>query len=153
MFEVIYKEHNELLFICSLIDCIARKTKNKRFFVVENLGKEKLVKMCEQAAQYCCESLDKVSNNFIEECEIPSGCFDNVNECKYEIPSCNDIGKVYRRLIIRIMEEESVDVVEAIERAYHSFVSDKIDDYNSSFYYENPEYILQAYLQGNLIGL
>lgn len=39
------KKANELFFICSLIDLIARKTKNKRILVVEKLGKEKIEKM------------------------------------------------------------------------------------------------------------
>ncbi len=33
---------------------------------------------------------------------------------------------------------------------YGSFVSDLIDDYNSSFYYDNPQNILNAYLYGEV---
>lgn len=32
-------------------------------------------------------------------------------------------------------------------KAYNSFVSEKIDDYNSSFYYDNPQNILLIYLE------
>ena len=39
-----------------------------------------------------------------------------------------------------------MDVVDALFAAYHSFVSDLIDDYNSSFYYEVPQNILNAFL-------
>lgn len=39
-------------------------------------------------------------------------------------------------------------VVDALFAAYNSFVSDKIDDYNSSFYYDAPQNILNAYLYG-----
>lgn len=32
--------------------------------------------------------------------------------------------------------------------AYHSFVSDLIDDYNSSFYYDAPQNILNTFVWG-----
>ena len=36
------KEYNDLFFVCSLIEYIARKTKNHRNVVVNAIGKEKL---------------------------------------------------------------------------------------------------------------
>ncbi len=39
-----------------------------------------------------------------------------------------------------------MDIPDALQEAYHSFVSGKIDDYNSSFYYDAPQNILNAYL-------
>ena len=74
-------KENDLFFTCSLIDYIARKTKNKRSVVVNALGKELIAKIYELA----------------------------------------DI--------------------------YHS---DKIEDFNSSFYYDAPQNILNAYLDGKL---
>ena len=41
-------------------------------------------------------------------------------------------------------------MVDALFEAYHSFVSEKIDDYNSSFYYEAPQNILNAFLDGKI---
>ena len=41
-------------------------------------------------------------------------------------------------------------MVDALFEAYHSFVSEKIDDYNSSFYYEAPQNILNAFLDGEI---
>ena len=43
---------------------------------------------------------------------------------------------MYKRLILGIAREQKVDIIEALFLAYNSFVSDKIDDYNSSFYYD-----------------
>lgn len=48
--------------------------------------------------------------------------------------------------IARKTKNKRVDVVDALFAAYHSFVSDLIDDYNSSFYYEVPQNILNAFL-------
>lgn len=69
-----------------------------------------------------------------------------MGNARYAIPSHWDIGKVYKRLILGISREKGMDVVDALFAAYHSFVSDLIDDYNSSFYYEVPQNILNAFL-------
>ena len=115
------QKDNDLFYTCSLIDYIARKTKNKRAAVVDALGKE------------C------IAN------------FDNVGECQYAVPSHWDIGKVYKRLIKQVALEKKIDVVDAIIEVYHSFISDKIDDYNSSVYYENPSYIFECFIQNKIL--
>ena len=76
---------NDLFYLCSLIDYIARKTKNVRSDIVNKLGKERLEKIYDLA-----------------------------------------------------------DV-------YHSFISAKIDDYNSSVYYENPSYLFESYRDGKVL--
>lgn len=43
-----------------------------------------------------------------------------------------------------------MDIIDALFAAYHSFVSDKIQDFNSSFYYDAPQNILNAYLTGRI---
>ena len=48
---------------------------------------------------------------------------------------------MYKRLIKRVAESEHIDRITALIKVYNSFISPKIDDYNSSVYYENPEYI------------
>ena len=40
---------------------------------------------------------------------------------------------------------------DAIIEVYHSFISDKIDDYNSSVYYENPSYIFECFIQNKIL--
>ena len=77
---------------------------------------------------YHCDNIDTVSDDFIEEADIKKGEFDNVGECKYSVPSHWDIGKVY-----------------------NSFISEKIDDYNSSVYYENPSYIFESYCENKML--
>ncbi len=140
------QKDNDLFFTCSLIDYIARKTKNKRAFVVNKLGKKNINKIYELAGVYHSDNIDKVSDEFIAEAKIETGLFDNVAKALYAVPSHWDIGKVYKRLIIGIEKHESIDRIEALFKAYNSFVSDKIDDYNSSFYYDSPLCILSAYV-------
>jgi hypothetical protein len=64
------------------------------------------------------------------------------------VPTHWDIGKVYKRLIIGAAKAEDKDAIQALTDVYNSKVSDLIEDYNSSFYYDNPQTILSTYLNG-----
>lgn len=144
------KKSNDLFFTCSLIEYMARKTKNRRRDVVNALGRNRIQKIYELADVYHSDNIDSVSDDFISEAGILQGNFDNIGAAKYSIPSHWDMGKVYKRLVLGIVREKDLDVVDALICAYNSFVSDKIDDYNSSFYYEAPQNILNAYLYGEI---
>lgn len=74
-----------------------------------------------------------------------------MGECGYSIPSHWDIGKVYKRLIKQVSEESGEEVLDTLIKVYNSFISPKIDDYNSSMYYENPSYLLECYLQNKVL--
>ena len=145
------QKDNDLFFTCSLIDYIARKTKNIRADVVNQLGKERLERLYDLADVYHCDNIDQVSDDFIEEAQIKNGTFDNVGECKYAIPSHWDIGKVYKRLIKQVAENENISIIDALIKVYNSFISAKIDDYNSSVYYENPSYIFESYKANKIL--
>lgn len=144
-------EDNNLFYTCSLIDYIARKTKNIRSYVVNKLGKERLEKIYNLADVYHCDDINRVSDDFIKEAVIENGDYDNVGECEYNIPSYWDIGKVYKRLIKSVSEDEGICIVEALIKVYNSFISMKIDDYNSSMYYENPSYLFECYRLNEVI--
>lgn len=144
------RKENDLFFTCSLIDYIARKTKNRRSTVVNALGRDLVAKIYDLADIYHSDNIDRVSDDFIEAAHISSGSFDNVAAARYALPSHWDIGKVYKRLILGIAREKDMDVVDALVSAYNSFVSDKIENFNSSFYYDAPQNILNAYLEGKL---
>ena len=100
---------------------------------------------------YHCDNIDRVSDDFIEEAHVKNGNFDNVGDCKYAIPSHWDIGKVYKRLIKQVAEYENIGIIQALIKVYNSFISEKIDDYNSSVYYENPSYIFESYRENKIL--
>ena len=131
------REDNDLFYTCSLIDYIARKTKNTRADVVNTLGVNRIRKIYDLADIYHSDNIDRVSTDYIEDANIKNGTFDNVGMCTYSIPSHWDIGKVYKRLIKQVV--------------YNSFISSKIDDYNSSVYYENPSYIYECYMENKML--
>lgn len=145
------EKDNDLFYTCSLIDYIGRKTKNKRSHIVKLLGTKQIRKIYELADVYHCDNIERVSQDFIEEAGISDGAFDNVGDCKYAIPTYWDIGKVYKRLIKKVAQEEEIDVVSALQKVYDSFISEKIDDYNSSLYYENPSYIYACFLENKVL--
>lgn len=145
------QKDNDLLFTCGLIEYIARKTKNVRSEVVNKLGKGRINKIYDLADVYHCDNIDKVSDDFIEDADIICGNFDNIAACGYVVPSHWDIGKVYKRLIKMVAQYEKIEIIDALIEVYNSFISSKIDDYNSSVYYENPNYIFECYKEKEMI--
>lgn len=144
------QKENDLFFTCSLIEYMARKTKNHRNAVVNFLGRKRIQKIYDLADIYHSDNIDRVSDDFIREADIIEGVFDNVSDARYAVPSHWDIGKVYKRLILGAVENHKSDVVTVLIQVYNSFISEKIQDYNSSFYYDNPQNILNAYLDGKI---
>ena len=119
--------------------------------MVDALGKERIAKIYDLADIYHSDNIERVSDDFIEEAGIKEGDFDNVGDCKYSIPSHWDIGKVYKRLIKMVAADENIGIVDALIKVYNSFISAKIDDYNSSVYYENPSYIFESYRENKML--
>ena len=73
---------NNLFFTCSLIEYIARKTKNRRKDVVSALDKKNISKIYDLADIYHSDNINRVSDDFINAAEIQEGTFDtlqNVN--------------------------------------------------------------------------
>ena len=145
------KENNDVFFICSLIEYIARRTKNHRSVVVNTLGRDKLQHIFNLADIYHSDNIDKVSDELIAECNIETGHFDNVLTTHYSIPTIWDIGKVYKRLIMDIVaSRDTSDSVGVLIEVHNSWISRKIENFNSSMYFENPVYIFQPYLVGEM---
>lgn len=145
------KSANDLFFLCSLIEYIGRKTKNHRNVVVNAIGKERLQHILDLADVYHCENIDKLACELVEGHSIEEGVFDNISTAQYAIPTHWDIGKVYKRLIIRVSVRQNRPVIDVLSEVYNSWLSRKIEDFNGSLYYESPEYLLQSYLLGEVL--
>lgn len=141
---------NNLFFVCSLIEYIARKTKNTKKLVVEKLGKENINKIYKLAEVYHCENIDKVSDEFIKKANIKIGEYDIISKCKYDVPTYWDLGKVYKRLIVMVNNNED-EYIETLMEVMSSWIIEKLDNYNSSMYYENPNYIYACYREGRVL--
>ncbi|MDL2277139.1 hypothetical protein LJC57_00960 [Parabacteroides sp. OttesenSCG-928-G07] len=145
------KEYNDLFFVCSLIEYIGRKTKNHRNVVTRAIGKEKLQHLYDLADVYHSENIDKLSDELIAQYTIEEGNFDNVAAGEYAIPTHWDIGKVYKRLIVDVAEKQNKEPIDALMEVYNSWLSPKIEDFNSSVYYESPGYLYESYSKGEML--
>ena len=144
------QKENDLFFVCSLIEYIARKTKNTKRYIVEKLGKERIKKIYNLAEVYHSENIEKISDELINESKIKDGNYDITSKCEYTVPTYWDIGKVYKRLIVMCNNIEGEYIDTAIE-VLSSWVIEKIDNYNSSMYYENPSYIYECYKENKIL--
>ncbi len=142
------RQENDLFFVCSLIEYIGRKTRNRRCDIVNALGMAEIEHFLELADVYHCENMDKLLDELVDKHHIKTGNFDNIAACRYAVPSHFDIGKVYKRLIIAVSREEKITFAKALIKVYNSWISMKIDDYNSSMFFENPDYLSQSFLFG-----
>ena len=135
--------------MCSLIEYIARQTKNRRKVIIEGLGKEGVEKQLYDAEVNHCLTFEQVSDEVIKQYQIPSGDFDTITECKYTIPSYLDIGKLYSIMIEDCAEPGQE--VEELMKIFSSFISDKISDFQTDIYYQNPSYLECSYKAGYLL--
>lgn len=145
-----HQKENDLFFVCSLIEYIARKTKNTKKLVVEKLGENNIRKIYDLADVYHCENIEKVSDEFIESAEIQVGEYDCVSNCEYRVPTYWELGKIYKRLIVMVNDNQE-EYVYTLIKVLTSWIIEKIDNYNSSMYYENPEYIYQCFVEGKVL--
>lgn len=144
------QKENDLFFTCSLIENIARKTKNTKKYVIEKLGKENTQKIYDLAEVYHSENIEKVSDEFIQKMEIEMGIYDIVSNCEYRVPSIWELGRIYQRLIVMVNKNDK-EYIDTLIEVLSSWIIQKIDDYNSSMYYENPDYIYECYIQNKII--
>ena len=66
------------------------------------------------------------------------------------MPSYFEIGAVYERLIKQISGSKE-DYIDNLIKVLTSWIITKIDNYDSSMYYENPSYIYECYKEGKVL--
>lgn len=141
---------DDLFFICSLIERIARELKQRNKYVVNQMGLQSLREKLSLANVMHSENPQAVVQRIIDEFKLETGTFDitDVNRSLVEvIPTVLDMGKVYSRLILSTLSGDE-DYAEGIIRIYNDRICNIIDNYNGSAYYE-PSYVLtRSYYNG-----
>ena len=66
------------------------------------------------------------------------------------MPSYFEIGVIYERLIKQISGSKE-DYIDNLIKVLTSWIITKIDNYDSSMYYENPSYIYECYKEGKVL--
>ncbi len=143
------EKYNDLFYVCALIEFIGRKTRNHRSYVVEKLGIDGIERQLKDAGVNHCLSFEQVSDEIAERYGMENGDFDTVTACRYSVPDPVDIGKLYAT-IIKVKEEDGKEA-ESVKKVFSSFISDLISDFNSDLYYQNPSYIEESYVAGELL--
>lgn len=144
------KNNSALFYTCSLIEYIGRERKLKRSEVVHALGESAIRRIYRYADVFHCEPIEKTADDFITNLNIPEGDFDNVASCRYTVPDYWTIGEVYERLIEDLSGSREEDVLKNLMDVYTSWINGVISNYNSDFYYQSREYILECYREGRV---
>ena len=148
------KQRDDIYYVCSLIEFIARKTKNHRQDVIRYFSKADVERQLRLAEVNHCLSFEQVADELIEDYGISDGDFDTVKECRYDVPSFLSIGMLYQELVLSTMK--NVDAAKGIIDIFSSFISDEISDeisdFNSNVYYTNPDYLRCSYLEGKMLA-
>lgn len=141
---------DDVFYVCSLIERIARHLKQPNRYVVNRMGKQGLSEKLSLANVMHSENQQAVVERMVDEFQLESGCFDvtNVNPTLVDrIPSEQDMGKVYMRLILSTLYSWE-DYADAILRIYNDKICRTIDNYNGSAYYEPSYYLTRCYYSG-----
>lgn len=142
---------NDLYFMCYMVERTARKLRRRNSYIVNTIGYDGLLDKISSASVLHCMNPLQVENDWIEEYHLEPGNFDitDVDRDLAEIiPTPTQMGKVYKRLILQTMEQGE-DYVQGMLRVYNSPICKKIDNYNSSAFYEPSYVIARAYYEGD----
>lgn len=142
---------NDLYFVCSMIERIARTIKQPNRYVVNRMDKKGLQEKLSVANILHSENPEAVVQQWIEEYTLENGDFDVTRtnpSLVTTIPTALQMGKVYTRLILSTLSRNE-DYADGILRVYNNPICEIIDDYNGSAYYEPSYFITRAYNQGS----
>lgn len=144
------KRKDDIYYVCTMIEFVARVTNNRRKDVIKRLSKKTIEHQLKVAEVNHCLSYEQVSDEWIEQYGITSGNYNTAKECKYTVPSVNAIGRVYQQLVVATAEVN--EEAQAIIDVFSSFISDEISNFNSNVYYSSPDYLRCSYEEGVLLA-
>ena len=110
---------DDLFYVCTMIEFVARETHNRSSDVVSMLPDKALKHQLKVACVNHCLSFEQVCDEWIEEYRITKGIADNSSRNKYEKESVTTVGREYQKLILDVMECRE-NVIEAIRKVYGS---------------------------------
>lgn len=144
---------NDLFFVCSMIERVARHIKQRNKYVVNKIGYDNLLRQLSIAETLHSENPLQVVDDWTNEYQLENGSFDITDvdkELCTNIPTPLDMGKVYMRLILQT-RLDAEDYAQGIIRVYNDDICETIDNYNSSAYYEPSYFIARSYFAGGFM--
>lgn len=144
------KLKDDIYFVCTMVEFVARATNNRRKDVIAKMSKKSIVHELKVAEVNHCLSMEQISDEWIEQYKIENGKYNTTDKCRYAVPPVTSIGRVYQQLVLATAEEN--DVAQAIIDVFTSFISDEISDFNTNVYYSNSDYLKCSYEAGILLA-
>ena len=144
---------NDLFFVCSMIERVARHIKQRNKYVVNKIGYDNLLRQLSIAETLHSENPLQVVDDWTDEYQLENGSFDITDvdkELCTNIPTPLDMGKVYMRLILQT-RLDAEDYAQGIIRVDNDDICETIDNYNSSAYYEPSYFIARSYFAGGFM--
>lgn len=141
---------DDIYYVCTMIEFVSRITNNRRKDVISKLSKKNIEHQLKVAEVNHCLSFEQVSDEWIEQYGIKTGKANEIDNCRYTIPSVTSIGRVYQQLVLATIKGD--DVAQAIIDVFTSFISDEISNFNTNVYYSNPDYLRCSYEAGFLLA-
>ena len=141
---------NDLLFVCSMIERVARKVHRRNREVVNAMGAEGLAHELSCAPTSHCENPEKVVADWIAHYRLTPSDADVTKvdpRLVASVPTPTQMGGVYQRLI-RDTATPGENENDGIIRVYNHPICETIDNYNASAYYEPSYWIARAYRIG-----
>ena len=143
-------KQNDLFFMCSMIERVARKLHQRNRYVVNAVGYDNLYHLISLANVLHSENPDKVASDWIKEYSLEEGTFD-IMDVDHElctiIPTSLDMGKVYTRLIVDTAPINE-DLGTQIAGNVVPDVGLHADTYTNGAFYEPSYVIARAYKEG-----
>ena len=135
---------NDIYFAATLLEAVARTTKNRRRDVVEKIWKDGVYRIVHLADILHALPMEQAIDETIEQYRITDGTYDSVSACKYDVPRIYPIGKDYMRLV-RDTERDPEKWPEQLYHVLRSPISDRLSDFNSAWYFSPAEDIAYEY--------
>lgn len=144
---------DDVYFTCFMMENIARKRCLQNVEVINKIPKDKLYELVSGAQVYHCMNYDELAAEWVAKYDIPTGDyhFDNVNpEYLKTLPTDLQIGKLFAYIIIPVANNRpDGDIIQTMYDVYNSPITLKINDYNTSAFYE-PDYVqIKAFYDGH----
>lgn len=136
---------DDIFFTATLIEIVARETKNTRRYVAEKLRINGIDQIYRRANVSHCLSMEQNCDELIQNFEIETGSFAPEDAVK-QAPSPFAIGQNYAWMVQDLQPDHS-KYPETLYDILVSEISDRMTRYNNAFFYSTVEYLVGEYLE------
>lgn len=138
---------DNIYFLCYLVELLCRDSKNKKSYIVGKMDRDYVLNICKHESAYHSMNFDQLIKEEKEELGIERGRFFREERASFRIPTIDSFGRLYRDIILKL----DGDVIDNFFKVMNSPIADLIDDFNSSLYYDNVDYLVACVEEGEIV--